>query len=414
MESFKSTKNKDQMLKTQVSTMISREKYSAFTKDDLFRMIIDHIVKSEKEFEEKKPETDEKMPTHLKVIFLKDDSKMLTPLNIFDRLLEISTFNRWINILISKWALTGYKTADESLYVLELTEKAYDRLAKFFVILEEGSWLVYTLEDYRTVNKTIDRIVKHLPELNIMWFPPPDLELITNDLFSETGFGGFTSKYRPVLHDKKVTIRIFGGDRDDLIIARNHFQAEPTRIRFESKGSPTTAVVGSISPGKLDISSVLAGYEEKLFSIIESIKRDFFRRESQNFGLINGYERRIFTDEEGNVISQAPSIFSAVILTVNEPMRQKSDISMDNLIERLKTTFLDNESRYVGYEWDNGNLEVVDLITGEPFQVVCEDWQFIIYPKEETHAATVREACEQITQYVIPSCTLSVKSEELP
>lgn len=262
------------------------------------------------------------------------------------------------------------------------------------------------------MGKTFDRIVKYVPDLNFVWFPPPDLESITRNIFTEAGFGGFTSKYRPLLHDKKVTIKIFGGNEDDLIIARKHFQAEPARIRFESKGS-STVVVGSISRGKLSIRSVLSGYEERLFNIIESVKKDFFEREHGNFGLINGYERRIFTDEGGNVISQAPSVFSAVILTVNEAMRKKKDVSVEKLTERLKATFLDNEIRYTGYEWDQGNLEVIDLVTGEPFQVVFENWQFIIYPKEETHAATVREVCEQITQHVIPSCTLSVLSEEL-
>ncbi len=393
--------------------MTSKEKYFTFTKNDLFRMIKSHVVKSEKELEKNDySETDGETSTHLKIFFLKDDSKILTPPNLFDRLLEISKFNRWVDILISKWAFKGYETADEDLYVLEVIEKAYDRLTKFFVILEEGFWVIYTLEDHITVRKTIDRIVKHVPELNTVWFPPPDLELITNDILTESAFSGFTSKYRPLLYDKKVTIRLFGGNRDDLLIARKYFQAEPTRIRFESKESPT-AVVGSISPGKLDIKSVLLGHEERLFSIIESIKRDFFRRESQSLGQINGYERRIFTDEEGNIISQAPSIFSAVILTINEAMRQGKDVSEDRLIERLRMTFLDNEKRYIGYEWNDGNLEVFDLITGEPFQVVFEDWQFIVYPKEETHAATVREACEQITQHVNPSCILSVICEEL-
>lgn len=395
--------------------MTSKEKYSTFTKKDLFRMIIDHLVKSEKETGGKGievPREDEEMSTHLKIIFLEDDSKTLTPLDLSDCLLERATSNRWMQNLISKWAFTSYETADEDLYVLEAIERAYDRLTKFFVILEDGFWLIYTLEDYRTVKKTIDRIIRYIPELNTVWFPPPDLELIVNDIFTETGFGGFTAKYRPVLHDKKVTIRIFGGDRDDLIIARDHFQAEPTRIRFTSKGSLPT-VVGSLSPGRLDIKSVLSGYEERVFSIIKAVKEDFFKRESQSFGLIKGYERRIFTDEEGNVVSQAPSVFSAVILTVNEEMRKKKDISAEKLIERLKATFLNNENHYSGYEWDHGNLEVVDLTTGEPFQVVFEDWEFVIYPKEDTHATTVREACEQITQHVIPSCTLSVIREEL-
>lgn len=145
---------------------------------------------------------------------------------------------------------------------------------------------------------------------------------------------------------------------------------------------------------------------------IRSGKNDYFKRD-QHLGLINGYERRKFTDDEGHVIAQAPSVFSAVILTVDESMRDKKDVSAENLIERMRVTFLENERHYAGYEWDHGNLEVVDLITGEPFQVVFEDWQFIIYPKEETHAATVREACEQITQNVTPSCILSVIREEL-
>ena len=138
------------------------------------------------------------------------------------------------------------------------------------------------------------------------------------------------------------------------------------------------------------------------------------RKESQNFGLIRGYERRTFTDKEGNVISQAPSIFSAAILTVDESIRQREDISVDMLVKRLRSTFMDNKRRYIGYEWDHGNLEIVDLVTGEPFQVVFEDWRFIIYPKDKTGAKTVGEACEQITQHVIPLCILSVICEELP
>ncbi len=396
--------------------MSTKAKYSTFTKEDLFRMFIDHLVKSEEKSSKDESmalEADEDFSTHLKIIFLKDDSKILTPLNLFDRLLEISHYNRWIQNLISRWAFTAYETKDKDLYVLEATERAYNRLARFFIIMEDGSWLLYTLEDHRTVTQTISRIINYIPELNMVWFPPPDLELIVNDVFTETGFGGFTAKYRPVLYDKKVTIRIFGGDRDDLTKARQHFQAEPTRIRFISKGSPITMMVGALSQGKLDITSVLSGYEEHFYNIIESIKTSFFRRESQNFGVINGYERRVFRDEEGNPISQAPATFSAVILTVNEDMRQKKDISESALIDRLKATFLENEKHYIGYEWDSGNLEVTDLTTKEPFQVVFEDWQFIIYPKESTHAATVRKACEEITKSVIPSCTLSVISEEL-
>lgn len=378
-------------------------------------MIMDHLVKSEREREEtiEVAERDEEMSTHLKIIFLKDDSKILTPLNLFDRLLEMSAFSRWIQNFISKWAFIAYETADEDLYVLEATERAYNRSAKFFIILEDEFWLLHTLEDHRTLRQTVNRIVRYIPELNMLWFPPPDLESIINDIFTESGFSGFTAKYRPVLRDKNVTIRIFGGDRDDLLLARKDFQAEPTKIWFRSKGSPITVAAGSVSPGRLDIKSVLSGYREQVLAIIESVKDDFFKRESQNFGLIDGYERRVFTDEEGNVISQAPSAFSAVVLTVDEAMRQKKDISAKELIERLKATFLDNENRYVGYEWGHGNLEIMDLITGEPFQVVFENWQFIIYPKEETHAATAREACKQITQNVIPSCVLSVMSEEL-
>ncbi|MBU7045820.1 MAG: hypothetical protein HXS54_05235 [Theionarchaea archaeon] len=395
--------------------MTSKEKYSTFTKKDLFHMIMNHVVKSEKETEESIdiPEKDEEMSTHLKIIFLKDDSNLLTPFNLFDRLLEISSFNRWVQNLISKWAFIGYKTAEKDLYVLEAIERAYDRPAKFFFILEDGFWLLYTLEDHRTMKQTIERIVKYIPELNMLWFPPPDLELIVNKIFTESGFGGFTAKYRPLLRDKNVTIRIFGGDRDDLLLARKDFQAEPTKIWFHSRGSPLTVTAGSLSPGRLDIKSVLSGYEEQVQAIIKSVKDDIFERESQNFGLINGYERRIFTDEDGNVISQAPSVFSAVVLTVDEAMRQKKDITTDKLIERLKAAFLNYDKHYAGYEWDYGNLEVVDLTTGEPFQVIFENWQFIIYPKEETHAATVREACKQITQNIIPSCVLSVMSEEL-
>lgn len=393
--------------------MTSEDKYSTFTKEDLLHTITNHLVRLQKEPEGGAAEKDEELSTHLKVIFLKDDSKKRTPLNLFDRLLEISTSNRWIQNLISKWAFKGYKTADDDLFVLEAIERAYNRLVKFYITLEEGFWLLYTLEDHRTLSQTIGRIVKYVPELNVLWFPPPELEQVVNDIFTETGFSGFTAKYRPVLRDKNVTIRIFGGDRDDVLLARRDFQAEPTKIWFKSKGSPTTVVEGSLSPGWLDIKSILAGYEEQLSALIGLVKDDFFTRESQNFGLINGYERRKFTDDEGHVIAQAPSVFSAVILTVDETMRDRKDVSAEKLIERMRVTFLENERHYAGYEWDHGNLEVVDLVTGEPFQVVFEDWQFIMYPKEETHAATVREACEQITQNVIPSCVLSVMREEL-
>jgi hypothetical protein len=138
------------------------------------------------------------------------------------------------------------------------------------------------------------------------------------------------------------------------------------------------------------------------------------KKESQNFGLIRGYERRTFTDEKGNIVSQAPSIFSAAILTVDESVRQREDISVDMLVKRLRSTFMDNKRRYIGYEWDHGNLEIVDLVIGESFQVVFEDWRFIIYPKDKTGAETVRKAGEQITQHVIPLCILSVICEQLP
>lgn len=59
---------------------------------------------------------------------------------------------------------------------------------------------------------------------------------------------------------------------------------------------------------------------------------------------INGYENRVFRDEKGTIISLAPSVFSAITLTVDKSMCEKKDITSEKLVERLKATFLENEN----------------------------------------------------------------------
>lgn len=394
--------------------MINKEKYSHLTRKELFYELISNILKTseqiESEIEEEEilveeEEIEEEIspkgrPTDLKIYFLKDESGVLSPLGIQDRLIELQT--RWTSDLIQKWNMDTYKTSDKNLFVLEAVQKRYEREKKFYIILNEKFWQIYTVEDDDTCGKTIKRIIDYIPELIRIWVLPTELEDITNEVFTSKGINGFVSKYRPVAEEKKVTIQVYGGDESDLEKAREHFQTEPSLIRFKMSGSPFIVSTGSVSQGRLNIGSILHNFESKFYEIIDNTTKSFFERDKKLFENIKGYTERTYKDENGNIVGRSPSVFSALILKVKE--LKKKTVSQEKIEERLLKAFLEKIKEYICLNYDSANLNILDSETGESFQVKFEDWQFVIYPHETTHAKTIRKACRYITELVEPSC----------
>ncbi len=387
-------------------------KYVNLTKNDVYEKILSHIEKSEEELEEiqeheareESIDEDERDITEFKILFVKSDSGRFNPIDFPNHLIEIAEVNQWIRGLIEKWTIKVFETAEKDLYVLEAIERGYDLTHVFYLIGQGKYWQILTIENVLVVKQTILKILKHSPDLSLVWTPPKALEDISINNFGKDGFNGFIAKYRPLGRDKKVTIVLHGGDLGDLEKAREHFSTEPTLIKFAKKNSPTVFMTGTASFGKINIKAVLPNFREIFIQTLERIRKSYVQKDSEIFDVIPEYKIRTFFDNQDNPIAYAPENFSAIKLTIPE-RRRKRNLTEDIIIGRLRKNFLEEKSgQYFALEWNPGDFDIIDKESAGRIQVKYEDWAITIFSDIGAHPRLLRKICEDIIENVEPSC----------
>lgn len=351
---------------------------------EIVNTLISHVTKTDEEVAEERKER--RRSTELKV-FIADNSGF-TLGSLDDRLVDLyesEEVNKNIRGFIDSHTFQEEKLNEDVSY-LEIHTPNYGRTDQF-VLIDKGGYLrVLTAERRYWTKRTIEKLIKYLPELDRVFLSPADLESMVGNL-EDTDFSGFTAKHKPYYSEKELSIQFHGGEKKDLEKVEEEFQARPTRVEFSQRNSPSEAVEGAVrQDGYYSIPSIRKGSEQKGYETIMSLSTSYERRDRQNFAV--EHKARDSFDDGFTIEGYTTVKFVEESEETSEFVTDGGDAT---LADELESEILDRKRRYKYSNWDEGDFLVFDTKTREPFQVGIDGNDLAIHAKPATTAKTLRE-----------------------
>ena len=348
--------------------------------EEVLDVLISHITKTDEEIEQERavgrPST-----TELKVFVAENQGY------------ELGTLNEEVEVLSqSKEASHHAKSfvdthnfsetqLNEEVALVEITTPDYERTDQF-IFIDEGQYLkAITVERREWTEKTVEKLIKHLPTLERLFISSEELEEIVESL-GGTELVGFTAKYRSIGSERGYTIEFHGGTFDDLKQVKDDFNAKPTRLEFTQSNSPAAVLRSSVKRhGYYKHTTVLRGHESQGRDTLEEIFDQYGARDQMHFAVEFPPMQKPVAD--GYAIAGFTTIH----------LQGEEDQDREELADRLVSDVLDKKQRYTFSAWETGNYFVFDKEHKEPFEVGVEGSDIVLYAKEGTSATTFREFC---------------------
>jgi hypothetical protein len=353
------------------------------SKREVVRELVEHVVKSDEELEEKG--TRGGRTTDLKLYVC--DNKGFEFGSLQATIERLVTENR-----VGKTAqdfFDEHPIAEEQLNggvsFVQISTPDAGRTDEFVFVQADSYVWVLTTERKEWAKKTVEHLIHYLPSLERLYLSSDDLEELITDL-DKAHVSGFTAKYHAPYRSRDATLRFHGAESNDLDTAKEAFTARPTRLEFDQANSPATAIQGSESnDGEIKLESVKKGSEAAAVETLFGLTEDYQRRDHANFEVVEQPTR--------TSLSTGFSVdgFTAVCLT--DPDRDTVEVK--TLREELEDEVLSGHQYEYG-KWGQDTLFVHDKQHSEVFEIGLEPPDIVVYARETTTALSLRSFCREI------------------
>lgn len=268
----------------------------------------------------------------------------------------------------------------ENISFLGVTYPRYDRTDEVIVIDRgDALWFLSTeLKDW--LEDTVEKVLKYLPQLERVYLSSDDLEHSMRNIV-DSEIAGFTAEYHSQHKDRDATLQFHGAETGDLRKAESTFSATPTRIEFNQRNSPATAIQGSGSnDGFFKLESVRKDSEGKAADTLLSASNEFVSRDNKKFKIDADTSWKLF--EPGFVIDEYTSI------ELYNPERDEAE----NLDQELEEEVF-SKNRYRYGRWGDNTFFVYDKNHEEVFELGVESNELVLHARETTTGHSLRAFC---------------------
>lgn len=277
---------------------------------------------------------------------------------------------------------------EEGVSLVGISTPDYNRTDEFvFVDRDDYVW-IFTLERAEWVEKTLDPLLKYLKNLERIYLSSDDLEEVMDAIGEDSDLSGFTSKYHSPYRDRKATLRFHGAEDGDIEVAKDAFDAQPTRIEFDQKNSPQAAIQGSNkNTGYASVESIREGSLDKAERTFWGLLSDNESHDEGNYKIEREIERVSFED------ASATDGFTAV-----ELVKQREGEEVESLREKLVEDVLSKKQFYRHGGWGDNTFFVLDKKSEEVLEVGLESPNIVVHALEGTTEAGLRRFCETVIE----------------
>lgn len=284
-------------------------------------------------------------------------------------------------------------------WLIIFKDKKYQEDNYFLIRVYNSYWEIFTLSYHNIVERTLQKVIDVSDKIDPVWISRDSLVDIVSELVSESGIHGFTAKRRTLNFNKKVTIRVYGGDLKDIDLARKDFFCEPINIYFKQKNSPIDAIVGLISiDGYLRIDKI----QPEAVDLFKKTKDELWSKYRRSYDTIvasvENLKKEIIRFNNEPIATRYNSFFS-VTFAIDNPAYWDDN----RIYNAIKTKFLENGNEYVGYTLGNNNLiYIFDLNFGGCFRLRLNqnEKKVIICPEENTTKKSMSKFCNNFLEHI--------------
>lgn len=323
---------------------------------------------------------------------------LINPSEINEILLKSADFSIKTRNLLTDYNIEIIKK-EKSYWLVVFTDKKYQEENFFLIRVHDSYWEIFTLAHYSVVEKTLQKVIDVSDKIDFVWISRDKLVNIVTELVSESGIHGFTAKRRTLEFNKNVTIRVYGGDLNDIALARKDFFCEPINIYFRQKNSPTDAIVGTIGiEGYLRIDRI----RPEAIDLFKKTKDDLWDKYRQSYdpivSSIDKLGKEIIRFENKPIASRYKSFYSLSFYIDNKAYWENNRI-----FEAIKKHFIEDGNQYIGYTiGDNDMMYIIDLHFEGCFRVRInqKDRKVIICPDENTAKKSMSKFCSTFIEYI--------------
>lgn len=354
------------------------------TTREVLHRLIQYVVKSDKEMEEKATRSGDQTDLN---IYLCDNQNY-----------EIGNLDKWVTHLAESDSITGYarnyvanhtfheEVVDDAISLVTISTPAKNREDDFVCVTNDGYLWVLTTIHSEWREKTIENLLNYLPCVERLYLSSDDLEDLTEEI-RDSRISGFTAKYHAPNRKRDATLQFSGAEPGDLEKAEETFDAKPTRIEFDQKNSPTTAIQGgNTNDGRVTMRSVQRGSEGKAVDTLIGLIGDYQELDRQSFDV--DYSSGLHPAHNGFTVDG----FTAVELT--DPDRDET--TGEELIAELEANVLNRNQYRYGIRDNGRKIRVFDTDHDETFDVALEPPDIILYARNTTTALSLRSFVRQV------------------
>lgn len=352
-------------------------------KREVVRELVNHVVKTDNEIENK--DTRGGRTTDLKLYLCDNKGFEFGELeSTIEHLALDSSVDKTIRNFLNDHP-TREKNLGSDVSLVRISTPTAGRTDEFLFVESDDYVWILTTERKEWAEKTVENLIRYLPNLERLYLSSKDLEELISGL-DQAHVSGFTAKYHAPYRARDATLRFHGAEPDDLDTAKEAFDASPTRLEFDQANSPATAIQGSeTNDGEIKLESVKKGSEPAAVETLLGLSEEYQLRDKANFEVENRPTRDSF--------GAGLSIDGFTAIELSDPDRE--EVKTEVLADELKNEVLSSYQYEYGM-WGEGTLFVHDKDHGEVFEIALEPPNIILYARETTTALSLRSFCRDI------------------
>ncbi len=367
---------------------IDPDRYRDMSKREILRELIEHVATSKEDQEDKEHRSGSS--TDLNLYLLDNQGMKIGSLD--DHINHITQSERvrgYAKKFVENHTFSEEALGDETAIIRVTVPKKSRTDESVWIAHGEYIWVLTTVRQ-KWRKKTIENLIKYLPQVERLYLSADYLDALTDDdVIQDTHISGFTAKYHAPYAERKATLRFHGGREEDLEKAEKFFDAKPTRIEFDQTNSPTAAIQGSsTNEGRLSLQSVVRGSQDKAVETLLSVSEEYQELDKASF------EVEYAATHESTDTGFSVEGFTAIELT--DPDRDTE--SNESLLEELKENVL-NGNQYRFAERERDTVRVYDTHHDEIFDLAIEGSNIIVYPRQSATSMSLRNIVQEIFEY---------------
>jgi hypothetical protein len=268
----------------------------------------------------------------------------------------------------------------EDITFISVSYPRYDRTDEAIVIKRQDALWFLSTELKEWLEDTVEKVIKYLPQLERVYLSSDDLEDSMRNIV-DSEIAGFTAEYHSQHKDRDATLQFHGAETNDIYKAKDTFSATPTRIEFNQRNSPATAIQGSGSnDGFFKLESIRKDSEGKAADTLLNTSDEFVARDNQKFKIEADTDWKLF--EPGFAVDEFTSI------ELYNPERDETERLDEELEEEIFS-----KNRYQYGRWGDDTFFVYDKTHEEVFELGVESNELVLHARETTTGLSLRAFC---------------------